>query len=252
MARLERIAAIRREDPLIARMILGIHVEGPFLDPGPGFAGAHPPQWIRPADGDEMKWLVDAAAGLVRIVTLAPEHDPGLKVTRWLAERKIIVSAGHCNPSLDQLCAAIDAGLSMFTHLGNGCPMFLDRHDNVIQRVLSLAGDLWICFIGDGLHIPYLALANYLRCVPADRAIIVSDGISAAGMGPGRATLGSQTIEVGDDRAARSADDSHFIGATATMPQIAAGLCDKAGLDKATIRRLMLANPARALGLPET
>ena len=141
-ARLERIAAIRREDPLIARMILGIHVEGPFLDPGPGFAGAHPPQWIRPADGDEMKWLVDAAAGLVRIVTLAPEHDPGLKVTRWLAERKIIVSAGHCNPSLDQLRAAIDAGLSMFTHLGNGCPMFLDRHDNVIQRVLSLAGDL--------------------------------------------------------------------------------------------------------------
>src|SRR5271165_6715469 len=48
-SRLARIAAIRQEDPLIARMILGIHVEGPFLDPGPGFAGAHPPQWIQPA-----------------------------------------------------------------------------------------------------------------------------------------------------------------------------------------------------------
>ena len=43
----------------------------------------------------------------------------------------------------------------MFTHLGNGCPMFLHRHDNIIQRVLSLADQLWICFIGDGVHVPY-------------------------------------------------------------------------------------------------
>jgi len=50
-----------------------------------------------------MKRLVDAADGLVRIVTLAPEQDPGLKVTRWLVKQKIIVSAGHCDSSLDQL-----------------------------------------------------------------------------------------------------------------------------------------------------
>src|SRR5271157_3055481 len=179
LARLARIAEIRRRDPLVARMILGIHVEGPFLNPGPGYAGAHPRESIRPADEDAMKRLVDAAGGLVRIVTLAPEHDAGLKVTRWLAGQKIVVSAGHCNPSLDQLRAAIDAGLSMFTHLGNGCPMFLHRHDNVIQRVLSLADKLWICFIGDGVHILYPTLANYLRCVPPERAIIVSDAISA-------------------------------------------------------------------------
>ena len=95
---------------LAAGVIRGIHVEGPFLNPEPGYAGAHPRESIRPADLDAMKRLVDAAEGLVRIVTLAPEHDPGLKVTRWLAEQKIIVSAGHCNPSLDQLRAAIDAG----------------------------------------------------------------------------------------------------------------------------------------------
>ncbi|MGO9113227.1 MAG: N-acetylglucosamine-6-phosphate deacetylase [Thermoguttaceae bacterium] len=250
-ARLARIAEIRRRDPLVARMILGIHVEGPFLDPGPGYAGAHPPESIRPADQDAMKRLVDAAGGLVRIVTLAPEHDPGLGVTRWLAKQKIVVSAGHCNPSLDQLRAAIGAGLSMFTHLGNGCPMFLHRHDNIIQRVLSLADNLWISFIGDGIHIPYRTLANYLRCVPTDRAIIVSDGISAAGLGAGRATIGSQTVEVGDDLVAHSPDGSHFMGATATMRQIAAGLRQEAGLDKATIRRLMHANPSRVLGGPE-
>jgi len=249
-ARLAKIAAIRRQDPLAASVILGIHVEGPFLNPEPGYVGAHPRESIRPADLDAMKRLIDAAEGLVRIVTLAPEHDAGLKVTRWLAGQEIVVSAGHCNPSLDQLRAAIDVGVSMFTHLGNGCPMFLHRHDNIIQRVLSVANALWICFIGDGVHIPYPTLANYLRCVPPDRAIIVSDAISAAGLGPGRYTLGSQTVEIGDDLAARSPDGSHFMGAAATMPQIAVGLRDKAGLDDAAIRGLLLTNPSRAIGVP--
>ena len=246
-ARLARIAAVRRQDPLAAKVILGVHVEGPFLNPEPGYAGAHPVESIRPADLDAMQRLVDAAGGLVRIVTLAPEFDAGLKVTRWLAGQKIVVSAGHCNPNLDQLHAAIDAGLSMFTHLGNGCPMFLHRHDNIVQRALSLADHLRICFIGDGVHVPYPTLGNYLRCVPPDQAIIVSDGISAAGLGPGRYTLGSQTVDVGEDRVARSPDGSHFMGAVATMPQIAAGLRDKAGLDEVAIRRLMLTNPSRAI-----
>ena len=247
-ARLAKIAALCRQDPLAAGVIRGIHVEGPFLNPEPGYAGAHPVESIRPADLDAMRRLLDAADGLVRVVTLAPEHDEGLRVTHWLAQQKIIVSAGHCNPSLDQLCAAIDAGLSMFTHLGNGCPLLLHRHDNIIQRVLSLSDHLWICFIGDGVHIPYPVLVNYLCCVPPYRAIIVSDGISAAGLGPGRYTLGSQTVEVGEDNVARSPDGSHFIGATATMPQIAAGLRDEAELDEATIRRLTLTNPLRAIG----
>jgi N-acetylglucosamine-6-phosphate deacetylase len=247
-ARLARIAEIRRKDRLVAQTILGIHIEGPFLNAGQGFAGAHPRESIRPADEDVMKRLVDAADGLVRIVTLAPEQDPGLRVTRWLAKQKIIVSAGHCDASLDQLRAAVDAGLSMFTHLGNGCPMFLHRHDNIIQRVLSLADHLWICFIGDGVHVPYPTLVNYLCCVPASHAIIVSDGISAAGRGPGRYPLGSQTVEVGKDLIARAADGSHFMGAAATMRQIAAGLREKAGLDEATIHRLTQTNPARVIG----
>ena len=250
-ARLARIAAIRQQDPLVASVICGIHVEGPFLDPSPGYVGAHPPAAVRPAELQAMKRLVDAAGGLVRIVTIAPEHDLGLSVTRWLAEQKIIVSAGHCNPSLDQLRAAIDAGLSMFTHLGNGCPMFLHRHDNIIQRALSLAEHLQICFIGDGVHIPYPTLANFLRCVPPERVIIVSDGISAAGLGPGCYTLGGQTVNVGEDLAARSPDGSHFMGAAATMPQIAAGLRDKVGLDETAIRRLMWTNPSRAIGAPQ-
>ena len=82
-----------------------------------------------------MKKLLDAAGGLTRIVTFAPEVDSGLHVTRMLARDGIVVSAGHTNASIDLLNGALDNGLSMFTHLGNGCPVTMNRHDNIIQRV---------------------------------------------------------------------------------------------------------------------
>ena len=197
-ARLARIALIRESDPLVREIILGVHVEGPFLNENPGYSGAHPSKSIHPADVDEMKRLLEAAGGLTRLVTLAPERDAGLKVVRHLADRGILVAAGHCDPSLDQLRRAIDAGLSVFTHLGNGCPLLLHRHDNIIQRALSLRERLTICFIADGVHVPFPTLGNYLRLVGCERTIAVTDAISAAGRPPGRYTIGSQTVLIGE------------------------------------------------------
>ena len=116
-----------------------------------------------------------------------------------LANQNITVSAGHCNPNLDQLRAAIDAGLRMFTHLGNGCPQQLPRHDNIIQRVLSQADKLWICFIADGVHVPFFALRNYLKCADINRCVIVSDAMAAAGLGPGQYKLSRWEVTVGPE-----------------------------------------------------
>src|SRR5947209_4926091 len=99
-ARLATIATIRRSDPLVRELVWGVHIEGPFLNETPGFVGAHPPEHVRPASVEAMKRLLDAADGLTRIVTLAPERDAGLQVTRFLADRRTIVSAGHCHPAL--------------------------------------------------------------------------------------------------------------------------------------------------------
>src|SRR4030095_15427595 len=137
----------------------------------------------RIADRDSMRRLLDAADGLARLVTLSPESDPGFAVTRMLAAEDVRVSAGHTNASLDELKAAIDAGLSMFTHLGNGCPMQMHRHDNIIQRALSLSDKLWICFIADGAHVAFPALGNYLRAAGLDRCVIVTDAIAPASLG---------------------------------------------------------------------
>jgi N-acetylglucosamine-6-phosphate deacetylase len=246
-ARLARLVRLRQQDPLAQRVIWGVHVEGPFISAEPGYVGAHPPQHVRPADLDAMQRLLDAAQGLVRLVTLAPECDPGMKLTRFLSDRTIRVSAGHCDASLDQLRAALDAGLSMFTHLGNGCPAWLPRHDNVIQRVLSLADQLTICFIADGVHVPYPALGNYLRIAGIERTVFVTDGMAAAGLGAGRFSLGNQWVEVDAEGATWSADRSHLVGSAITMPRMAAKAQGALRLTSAEIARLVEENPRRLM-----
>ena len=100
--------------------------------------------------------------------------------------------AGTATQRSRSFAASIDAGLSLFTHLGNGCPGVLPRHDNIIQRVLSLSDSLHIGFIADGVHVPFFALANYLKCCGIDRAFIVTDAICGAGLGPGEYSIGDR------------------------------------------------------------
>ena len=248
--RISRLAQLRERDRLVRSVIRGVHVEGPFLNPAPGYRGAHPEDAIRPADPEAMRALIDAGGGLVRLVTLAPEQDAGCKVTRWLADRGVVVSAGHTDASLDRLSAAVDAGLSMFTHLGNGCPATLPRHDNIVQRALALRDRLWLCFIADGVHVPFFALRNYLDLAGIDRAIVVTDAMAAAGHGPGRFRIGRWDLVVGEDLAVRSPDGSHLVGSAMTMRQARDNLNRHLDLDTDRIDRLTRINPLKALGLP--
>ena len=245
-ARLARLVELRERDELAQRIITGLHVEGPFISPLDGYRGAHPADAVIPGDVNVMSRLLDAGGGLVRIVTLAPECDEDLRVTRVLADRGVVVSAGHTDASLDQLRAAIDAGLGMFTHLGNGCPMTMHRHDNIVQRALHLRERLWLCFIADGVHVPPVALKNYLDLADTDRSIIVTDAIAPAGLGPGRYTLGRWDLTIGEDRVARSPDGSHFVGSATTM-RVAHRNLREMGLNDAECQALLCDNPRRAM-----
>ncbi len=247
-ARIRRLAELHRTVPEIRSIVRGIHIEGPFINPNPGFRGAHPLDAICTASSEAADQLLDAGDGLVRLVTLAPEQDPGLQVTRMLASQDVIVSAGHTDASLHQLQGAIDAGLSMFTHVGNGCPAVMPRHDNIIQRALSLRKNLWLCFIADGAHIPWFVLRNYLDIAGLERTIVVTDCIVAADLGPGQYTFGRWDLNIGQDGVARSPDSSHLVGSTVTMPQSFTNLTTHLGLSGKEANRLLDENPRKALG----
>lgn len=246
-AKLRRLVEVRRADPLVAEVIAGLHIEGPFLNPRDGFRGTHPAAAICPATPHAAMRLLEAGDGLVRLFTLAPECDPGLATTRRLVREDVTVSAGHTDASLDDLRAALDAGLTHFTHLGNGCPLYLHRHDNIIQRVLSLADRLMIGFIPDGVHIPLVALGNYLRLVGPDHAYVTTDAMAAAGLGPGRYTLGDLTVEVGADGTAWAPDRSHLMGSAIAFGRGVENLRKLLPWSEGDFEKLTIRNPGRCL-----
>jgi N-acetylglucosamine-6-phosphate deacetylase len=248
-ARLKQLVRVLQQVPSVQRMIQGIHIEGPFINPAEGFRGAHPVDAVTLSDVSAMERLLEAGDGLVRLVTLAPECDPGLKVTRLLADKSIVVSAGHTNASLDDLKAAIDAGLTMVTHLGNGCAAVMPRHDNIIQRVLSLREKLWLCFIADGAHIPFFTLKNYLDLVGIEKTIVVTDAIIAADMPPGRYRFGRWDLDIGEDLVARPPDKSHLVGSTVTMEKSFQNLTEVLGFSNADACQVLETNPRLAMGM---
>ncbi|HEX4085368.1 MAG TPA: hypothetical protein VHY22_10690, partial [Chthoniobacteraceae bacterium] len=251
IARLRRIVALRERDELVRSVIAGIHIEGPFINAADGYRGAHPADAVCGANPAMTERLLDAAGGLTRIFTLAPEQDPKCESTRLLAQRGITVSAGHTNATMEQLEKSIEAGLSMATHVGNGCPAMLPRHDNIIQRLLYLRGHLWLSFIADGVHIPFHVLRNYLELIgPGGKCLVTTDAMAAAGLGPGTYRIARWNVVVGEDCAARSPDDSHLIGSAVSMQRVVENLKQRIGLQPDAIDLLTKARPRFASGLP--
>ncbi|MEM8735638.1 MAG: N-acetylglucosamine-6-phosphate deacetylase, partial [Planctomycetota bacterium] len=225
--------------PAARACFAGIHLEGPFLSPEPGFIGAHPTEFASRSDLGLLQTLCDAGGEAIRIVTLDPSVDVDAKLTEYCVMRGIRVAAGHTDASLEELETTIDAGLSLFTHLGNACPQQLNRHDNIILRALSFQDRLCYSVIADGVHLPSLLFGNLLRWIPLSRLIVVSDAMSAAGLGPGDFTLGSKRIRVGEDLLVRDPNGDNFAGSAACMTDADTWLQNVMGVETAARQRLL-------------
>jgi N-acetylglucosamine-6-phosphate deacetylase len=245
--RIQAIADALATSTLVQQVVAGIHVEGPFISPEPGYVGAHPRQHVLPADLRVCQQLCAAGQGHVRLVTLAPETDPTGQVVRFLTAQQIVVAAGHTNASRDELQRAIDQGLRMFTHLGNGCPLLLPRHDNIIHRVLSLADQLHVSLIADRRHLPEYVLRLFLEQLPEQNIVIVSDSIAAAGLGAGSYHLGEQTIRVDDQGIAWTSDGQYQAGSTAVLSHMVAWLRAEGGYTPAQVEQWTWLNPLKLL-----
>jgi N-acetylglucosamine-6-phosphate deacetylase len=233
--------------------IEGIHVEGPHLSPEDGPRGSHPREWIRPPDVDLLHRMQEAAGGLIRLVTLSPEWPQAPHYIESAVRQGIIVSIGHMSASAEQIAAAVNAGATLSTHLGNGAHPMLPRHPNYIWD--QLAEDrLTACFIADGMHLPGAFMKAAFRAKGPDRRFVVTDLVWLAGATPGRYEIMGKEVELTSDErvvmVGKNAADKILAGSGLPMNKQVSNLVRLAGLNLREAVSMATVDPARAGKLP--
>lgn len=180
LARLQHARKLVELNPELRTAIAGWHIEGPFLSAEPGFCGAHDPAKMIDPTPTLIDELGEAAGGDPVLLTVAPEREGSIDAIRHSVSRGMKVSLGHTNASSVQLTAAACAGATGFTHLANGCPQTLDRHDNILWRVLDTAG-LSVSLIHDTHHVSPQLFRLIHRALKPDQIMHTTDAMSAAG-----------------------------------------------------------------------
>ncbi len=241
------IARARRESPA-GRSILGIHLEGPYLSPEDGPRGAHPLAHIRPPDWDEFQRLQEAADGLIRLVTLAPEQSGAIAFIEKLVASGVRVAIGHTAATSDEIRAAIRAGACMSTHLGNAAHDRLQRHRNYVYDQLA-ADDLWASLIVDGHHLPPDLVKVFVRAKRPIRVILVSDAMVWAGMKPGIYAWGHCDIEVRADGWIGVVGQPRLAGSGLFLSRGIENVVRFAGISLAEAVRMATEHPAKMFGL---
>ena len=207
---LATIRAARDRSLLLRQVIVGCHVEGPWISPEDGPRGAHPLEHVRPADFSEFCRWQQVSGNLVRIVTVAPEVPNAINVVKQIVKSGVHISIGHTAATPAEIAASIDAGATLGTHLGNGCAALIPRHHNVFWP--QLADDRLTCsVIADGWHVPEAMLNCIVRCKSLDRLILTSDVSGFGGCPVGRYRTGAVEVEVLDDGRIVVAGQTQFL-----------------------------------------
>jgi N-acetylglucosamine-6-phosphate deacetylase len=230
-------------DPAIA----GIHMEGPYISPVDGARGAHPREHVRPASIDDFERRQGACDGRIRLVTLAPEVPGAIELIEHLVNSGVRVAIGHTAADPADIAAAIRAGATMATHLGNGCAQMLPRHPNPIWELLA-ADEVLISVIVDGHHLPGSTVKAMVRANGADRTILVTDAIAAAGCAPGRFALGGVECELREDGRVGLPGSPYLAGSALTLDRAIANTVRFTGLSIAQAVKMASTIPADYLG----
>jgi N-acetylglucosamine-6-phosphate deacetylase len=239
-------------DDVRGGLIDGIHLEGPWLSTAR--CGAHQPSLMRDPDPAEVDRVLDAGAGAIRMVTLAPERDGALAAIKQIVEAGAVAAVGHTEATYEQTRAAIAAGATVGTHLFNAMRP-IDRREP--GPILALLEDdrITVELITDGVHVDPAIYRHVTRSAGPNRVSLITDAMAAAGMADGEYWLGQLAVTVADG-VARVAGTQTIAGGTATMDRVFRFAVVHSGLPRdealmAAVRQASI-NPARALGLPCT
>ena len=246
---------IRAASPPELPELLGLHLEGPFVDPD--MAGAQDPKYIRvPSD---MSWrrITDLARGEILIWTVAPELPGAIDMCRTLRKSGILFSAGHSSARYADVVSAIDAGYTMATHIYSSMSTIIRERGFRVPGLLEgtlLHDELCAEVIADGLHLPPELLRLIYKTKGAGNMVLVTDAMRGAGMPDGEYMLGSlsrgQKVSVFDG-IAHMPDGISFAGSVATADRLVRTMVKRAGIPLCEAVMMMTENPAREIGVSD-
>ncbi len=205
-----------RNDSLLRKMVLGIHLEGPYISSEEGPRGVHPLEFIRPPQWEELERFQEIGEGRIKCITIAPELEGAIPFIEKAVAHGIVVGIGHTCAPEEVIEKAVQTGACFSCHLGNAPSALLPRYRSIIQKQLVM-DQLMTCIIADGIHLPHDVVKNYVLAKGIDRMILTTDCMAAAGASPGRYTLGDLEVEAEDDGIVRCVGNSRLAGSTLTM-----------------------------------
>jgi len=247
MYALERMADYIDADPLArTSQAAGIHIEGPFLSHAK--RGMHSAEHLLPPSPEVLDRLWEAARGKIRLMTIAPELPGALETIKHATALGIRSSMGHSMATRAEAIAGINSGIISATHTFNAMRAF-DHHEPGILGVVLDQENLYADLICDGYHVASEAVRIWLKAKGPERAILITDCLSAAGMPNGEYTAGETVVHVEGDVC--RTNTGALAGSVITLDRAVANLRKTTRAELHTAVRLASINPARMLGLPE-
>ncbi|MEO3793786.1 N-acetylglucosamine-6-phosphate deacetylase [Nonomuraea sp. B10E15] len=228
-------------------LLAGIHFEGPYISRAR--CGAHDPALLREPSPQEFAELVKAGRGHVRMVTIAPELPGALDTIRLAVSEGVIAAVGHSDAGYDQAIAGIEAGASVATHLYNAMPPLGHRAPGPIAALLD-DERVTIELINDGVHVHPAMLRLAYEVAGPGRTALITDAMSATGLGDGDYVLGSMAVRV-DGGVARLVEGGSIAGSTLTMDVAFRRSVREVGMSLPDAVQVASLTPARVLGLAD-
>jgi len=243
------IVARAMKDSEIGPHILGIHLEGPFISPEFGAIGAHPKEYVLDPDPAAFDRIQEWAEGNIKILTVAPERPGCEELIRHAAKQGVIVSIGHHLAKDADMEKAVNAGARLCTHVGNGIPNQIHRHDNPLWWQLA-EDKITGMFITDGHHLPADLIKVALRSKTPDRFIVTSDASPLAGMPPGKYMIfGSLPVVISETGLIYSEKSQSLAGSHAVILECMNHLASLNLLSEEELWKVGFLNQIKLLGL---
>jgi len=221
---------------------LGIHLEGPYLNPKKH--GAFRTSWLRQPSIEELKRILDSAGGWIRQVSLAPELEGAGDAAAFLADEGITAALGHSDADYETASAALEGDFRHVTHTYNAQSAFHHRSPGVAGAVLA-SNRITAELIGDAHHIHPAAMQILYRCLGAERIILISDAMPGAGLPDGVYNLMEMEVRVKNCKA--TLPDGTLAGSTATMESALRTLVNKAKIPLQDAVKMASHNPAKCI-----